>query len=109
MIDLKIDEGGSLGVLTLEGEITITEAGELKKALLEGLNRAKQLLVEIENITALDLTCLQLLCSAERSYPEKEKVITFSGKIPEAFRNTAEKAGYLKEFGKENLLSIGGN
>ena len=109
MIDLNIDDGGDLGVLTLKEDVTIVEAEKLKEALLEGLKSSKQLLVELNELTGLDLTCLQLIYSAKKSFSKEDKVFTLSGKFPEIFKETIKNAGYLNEFNNEELYQQGGN
>ena len=51
-------------LIRLEGECTVTSAAELKRLLLEGLASGKDLKLDLERVTEIDLTAMQLLWAA---------------------------------------------
>ena len=54
-------------VLRLKGDLTIQQAAALKALLVQELERATRLHLLLSKETDLDLSTLQLLCSAHRS------------------------------------------
>ncbi len=66
MMQLTVQDSGTLGILTLRGTFTRIHAGELRAQLTRGINRANRLIVNCEQVESFDLSCLKLLCSAYR-------------------------------------------
>lgn len=60
------DEATNGGVLTLRGEATIQHVAELKKALVEAVETAEQVTIDVSSITAVDVAGVQLLCACHR-------------------------------------------
>jgi anti-anti-sigma regulatory factor len=54
--------------LQLGGEATIAHAQQLKDALVEALTGSPCLLVDCRGLDEADFSCLQLLCSAHRTF-----------------------------------------
>ena len=61
-----LDQNEASCLIRLEGEINISSAAELKKLLLEALSSGKELSLDMERVTELDVTALQLVWAAER-------------------------------------------
>ena len=64
---VTIDQSEALCLIRLEDDINITSAAELKKLLLEALASGRELRVDLERATELDVTALQLFWAAERA------------------------------------------
>ncbi len=82
--------------LTLEGAATIDSAAELKKALLNGLDRSAELVVDCSGASVLDLSALQLLCSAHRTAVALNKKVTLAGVRAEVVNRAIEEAGFAR-------------
>ena len=95
MIEFSANESGESGSLTLSGEVTIQHAEILKEALLEAISVSKRLEFNLEKIERTDLSCLQLLCSAHRSFLHAGKEVKAVGKIPPSFRDAVLEAGFV--------------
>ena len=67
MINFKIEESKNAGVLKLDGELSIEQAAELKTALINSIENSDNVIIDIEDITEIDLSCMQLLCSAHQT------------------------------------------
>ena len=87
---------GDSGVLTLEGELTLPYAEELKKALLRAILDTDDVSIAFGNVQDVDLSCLQLLCSAHRSAVRLKKRVSFASGLPPAVKEAAETAGYAR-------------
>jgi anti-anti-sigma regulatory factor len=85
--------------VALEGEWTIERANELKHVLLDALGTVDHLLLDFEKVEAVDLTCLQLLCSAHRSAIAMKKHMSVTGRQSEAFDRLLREAGFMRSVG----------
>jgi anti-anti-sigma regulatory factor len=83
----------------LMGEWTIERAGELKGMLSEGLEGGECIVVDVEEIENVDLSCLQLLCAAHRASLREGKLLTLGGKRPDQFRKRVHEAGFSRALG----------
>jgi anti-anti-sigma regulatory factor len=88
---------GNGGVLTLQGDLTVGQADALKVALLGGMAQADSVTVNLDQVTSIDLSCLQVFCSAHRTYDTEKKVLSFNrqGLVP--FEKTLRLAGFIRE------------
>lgn len=82
------------GKLMLQGELTIQHVASLKEVLLAALHKVKDLSIALEGVTDIDLSCLQVLCSAHRTAIAAQKSISVTGTWPEGFRSVVGRAGY---------------
>ncbi len=94
MIDFKMEDSGNIGVLTMDGELTIQCADELKTVLIRSLDNVEHVVLNFKEVTEMDLSCLQLFCSACRTSAGLNKRLTLTGNHPEAFKRAIRNAGY---------------
>lgn len=87
---------GKQGNITLDGNLTVNRAEELRMLLIKALIDADHVQVDFGPVTEVDLSCLQLLCSAHRSAGRMKRRLSLSGGWPEPFQKTLEEAGYAR-------------
>lgn len=87
------------GVMRLEGELTIQHAGRLRDVLLEALAEVKELSLDLEGVTEADVACLQVLCSAHKTFMKANKGLTRIGRVSESFERAVNDSGYRRETG----------
>jgi len=92
------EQGGTL-VLRVAGELTIPYAGQFRGALLDALDGAGRVIVSLEGVTAMDITGLQLLCSAHRTATAREKGFGIEGTTNPAVTQAAGLAGFRRHVG----------
>jgi len=85
--------------LVLDSKLTIEKAGELKNKLLKTIESANNIKLDISNINEIDLSGIQLLCSAHRTCNNLNKKLSLTGKKNDIFNNTTKSAGYIFEHG----------
>jgi anti-anti-sigma regulatory factor len=102
MDDMTIErlEGEAQGKVGLKvsGSVTISQAAEFKAALLEALQGADELQVDLSGATGVDLATLQLLCATHQSCELVGKrfgVVDGEG----LFRSVAAEAGFVRHVG----------
>jgi|Deesub1362A_J573_1020465.scaffolds.fasta_scaffold00073_21 anti-anti-sigma factor len=98
-MNFKIEQSGNARVLKATGDLTIERAAELKEVLLRLLGEADNVIFDLKGVNALDLTCLQLMCSAHRTAVMSNKRFTLAETYPEAFKNAVKEAGYYRHAG----------
>ncbi len=96
-MNFERDASGGQGTLTLAGELTIQSAGALRDTVLQAQAGVERLLVNLEGVTGVDISCLQVLCSAHHLSVSADKQLGFTGGIPAVFRQAVADAGYAKE------------
>lgn len=85
---------GGIGTVAVEGELTIAHAGELRSVLARSTEEAASVVIRFGSIDDVDLSCLQLLCSAHRTLAKKNKDLRMEGEGVRRIFSVAEKAGY---------------
>jgi anti-anti-sigma regulatory factor len=87
------NQSGNKSVITLEGDLTLPHAETLRGILTQALQESDDVTIAIVTVHNVDLSCLQLLCSAHRSAMRLKKQITFIGSPPQVFNDAVETAG----------------
>lgn len=97
-MDTCFEKSGDHGVLSVEGDLTIEYAAGLKTVLAEALNSGLQLILDVANVAKIDVSCLQLICSAHRSAVLSGKTFALryaGGEFVRAVKDT----GFLRHVG----------
>jgi len=92
-------EAGKEGVLSLVGDLTMAEAQETQKVLLEAIEEVDTLHLDLKEIESVDVSFIQLLCAAHRECFLSEKDIFLQGGVSDIIENLLERAGYSKQCG----------
>jgi anti-anti-sigma factor len=89
---------GENGQINLSGELTVQYASELHAALVEAQNTVTDLVVNLEDISEVDVSCLQLMCAAHRSAVRFQKSFAL-GKVCPEVKKAVEETGYIRRMG----------
>jgi ABC-type transporter Mla MlaB component len=81
--------------ITLEGELTLPRAEEIKRLFHQGLKGGKNVAIAFGSVNNVDLSFLQLCCSLNRSAVRDNKQARIEGVAPKALQDAAKAAGYL--------------
>lgn len=92
---LTVKESGTLGVLTLKGELTQHHADELKIFLRRALDYVGRVVVDCEKVIAVDPACLQVICSAYRQSQMLRKHFALAGHRQDLFLDAAKASKYV--------------
>jgi anti-anti-sigma factor len=90
---VALEQAGGLSVIHFQGEINISSAAGLKEELLRALASGSDLRLDVELLTGLDVTALQLLWAAEREARGSGKAFTVLQAIPDGILLAACEAG----------------
>ena len=80
-------------ILRVEGSLTIEHACALKELLIEALEETDHLDIDLQNITSVDLACLQVLCAAHKTFVEAHRHMGIQDDPPEIFIKSLFNAG----------------
>ncbi len=93
------DETSQAGTLILEGDLNIQRAVELKDLLMRSRELNESLLLKTEKVIGADVSCLQVLCSAHRTWMKSGRHLAVEGRLSAALAKAADDAGYRRERG----------
>jgi len=72
-----------VSTVTLRGALNIETSAELHHALLESLNESQRVVLDARQLEGIDITCLQVICSACKTATTEKRSFECEGKIPE--------------------------
>lgn len=98
MADIKIEKKGDTYKLVISGGLTIEHAAGFREALMKSLGNASHVMLNMDGVTETDLSCLQLLCSAHRTFVNAKKSVELGG-TSDILKQAARDAGYKRCFG----------
>lgn len=81
-------------VINLQANVDISDAADLKQALLDALLSHKELRLDLAGVTELDITAVQLLWAAARESQREGVSFTIIGAVPEEITATVRDAGF---------------
>lgn len=96
---LEIAELQEYEIIKLSGDLTVERAAELRKILEDQLERTERLLLSFAEVTEVDISFLQLLCSTHRTALKVSKSFWLDKDRPEALRSAIKGAGFIREQG----------
>jgi ABC-type transporter Mla MlaB component len=96
---ITLKRSGKKDLIQCSGELTLDHAEELRSALIKALIDVDRVELDMEKVTAVDLSCLQLLCSAHRSAVRMNKLLALRHGRPDELNRAADEAGYLRRAG----------
>jgi ABC-type transporter Mla MlaB component len=99
--------------LILDGELTVAGAAQFREMLIQAMASSDRVELDMGEVTALDLSCLQLICSAHRTAQVSGKELTLGKGQSEILKKARMDAGYIRHQGcrynpTETCLWVGG-
>jgi ABC-type transporter Mla MlaB component len=82
--------------IVLKGDLTVKNAAKMKSNIVKALKNCETVAISFGGIRKVDLSCLQLLCSAHRSAVRREKMMYFESDIPPHLNDLAMISGFLR-------------
>ncbi len=96
---MEIGASSPNGVMRLSGELNIHHAGRLREALREAFATGEALSLDLEGVTEVDIACLQVLCTAHRTFRASNRVLQTIGRSATAFEQAVDDSGYRRKAG----------
>jgi ABC-type transporter Mla MlaB component len=77
--------------LKASGRLSIPDAVEMKELLQAAFGKCGEVDLDLTGAESLDLACVQVLCSANRSFRKAGKVLKTQGILPAGVRESLEE------------------
>lgn len=94
------------GRVVAEGVLTVSRIAELRDELINALKKSKKVALDLQAVTEIDLSALQLFCSAHKTAINTKKYFELIDSSTGVAKNTAGLNGFLRPQGcsidKEN-------
>jgi anti-anti-sigma factor len=98
-VAITLDQRETTCTLKLEGVLDIGSAKELKASLVQALETGKELCLELERTSSLDVTAVQLLWAFVQDAKRSSLALGVTGPVPEevsiAFRDAGLETFFL--------------
>ena len=105
------EESNNRGTLTLEGDLSLAQTEEFRMLLIKAIINVDELVIAFGKIRDVDLSCLQLLCSAHRSSDQDEKTGCVFRNLAESVPKGGQRCRILPDVGMQprsfQQLSVG--
>lgn len=88
------DDSKNEGLLNADGELTIQQAADFKDTLTKAISEVDRLEINFDKVTEVDITCLQILCSAHKTCVKVNKELSITGRQSEVLKEAIKYAGY---------------
>ncbi len=100
-MEIRMEQGGAdkTGVVAISGRMTIEHAGEIRAALLEAFSRGDGVRLDLDGVSEVDLTGLQLICAAHISSIKRKMSFSVSTTASEPLISFVQNAGFLRHIG----------
>jgi anti-anti-sigma regulatory factor len=110
---VEMAHSAETGAVELKGSWTIERAHQLNQTLIEALQAAEAVSVDVASLSEADLSCLQLLCAAHRTSLNLKKPFKLTRERSATFRQVVHDAGFVRTLGchqdpSKSCLWVGG-
>lgn len=107
-----VRDGGEV-IVTSGNRLAIDTASDFSRIIREALESSHLVAIEFEPEVELDITCVQILCSACKSAANSGKVFTYHGLKPQALSDIiascgAERRSVCKHNNESTCIWFGG-
>ncbi|MBU2515464.1 hypothetical protein KJ966_29460 [bacterium] len=93
-IVFSIDESAFSGHVKISGVLTERKANEIRKAVERSANVVEYFKLNLENVTAVDVSCIEALYATCENLGKSNKPVQIEGICPVAFTSAVEDVGY---------------
>jgi len=88
------DEKEKKARMTIEKELTIYTALEIKEYFLEAVEKFNEIKIQIKDVENIDLSFIQLIESLRKTAEEYNKKINISAELKDGTRELVENSGF---------------
>jgi anti-anti-sigma regulatory factor len=97
-IETSSNQPGSV-VIKIAGDMTVPYASEIRDRLIAAFDQSDTITVDLSKVAGIDVSGLQLLCSAHRSSIQLKKVYKIIGRGIDMLWEAADMSGQLRQKG----------
>ncbi|MDD2365275.1 MAG: hypothetical protein PHN84_03855 [Desulfuromonadaceae bacterium] len=112
-LNSSVRENGSI-VITSGDRLTIENASDFSRIVSESLHSSSSVLIEFDSSVEIDITGVQILCSACKSAANSGKIFSYQGVRPKALDDViansgAERHAFCKHNNDSTCIWFGGS
>lgn len=93
-VNVSIDELAKSGSVKISGILTERKTNEIRKVIENSANAVEYFKLNLENVTAVDVSCIELLYATCESMNKSNKPMRIEGICPVVFTSAVEDVGY---------------
>jgi len=82
MARIHREDTGTAWMIHIQGNLSIQDSPALKEHLLEALSHQKGVMVDLTEALAIDVACMQVFCSAHKTFQKAGRDISITGELP---------------------------
>jgi anti-anti-sigma regulatory factor len=97
-IEVTLSGNGELATVIIGETLTIETCAEFKQALSNALDSAPQVMLDTRLLRQIDITSLQLICSACKSALSRNRSLTFGNVIPDCIESLRTNIGAKRSY-----------
>ncbi len=95
MLQCSVKKRGGRNTLCVSGSLTVRYISEFRERLLKLCDQDRDIVLNVQDVTEVDLSGLQVLCSAGKSLKEQGRKMIIDSGCPDVLLKTVEDAGYM--------------
>ncbi len=97
MARILMEDFGHTLIMHVQGNLSIQDSSALREHLLEAVSAHKGVVVDLTEAGTIDVACMQVLCSAHKTFKKAGKDIGISGEIPAGFIDSLKSMALAPE------------
>jgi len=94
-MELIIDESGTSGTLTLKKALSYDHVMDLKQILSNAMDQLNRIILDLDQLTGIDFSCLQLLFAAQKTCQQNHKSLLLKSLNPH-LSQCIQDAGFVR-------------
>lgn len=98
MAKIQCEDTGNVRVIKAAGVLNIQDASTLKDFLLDSCSTVGDLLLDLSEVESMDVACLQVICSAHKTFQRYQKAIGTTGGISRGMTESLASMGLTPGF-----------
>lgn len=102
----EVSENGTALEIRLCGRLAIDTGSELLEILKKHLPLKQKINIDVSRLSEIDITGMQIFCSACRTAMENSQIFTFTGSIPVCIKESINKMGLQNHTNCERNVDI---
>jgi anti-anti-sigma regulatory factor len=95
-MSVKIESLPQSCTVSISGDFTLVQIGEIKNAILQGLDSHGKINLDLIDVTGADTSCLQLFCAIHKSLRKRNGTLHLKNKPTALISNLLTRAGYFR-------------
>ncbi|MFA5904245.1 MAG: STAS domain-containing protein [Desulfobacula sp.] len=98
-MECNINPKGNDCCIKFSGAMGIAQANEAKTILVKSLSSYRNVVLDLKEVSDVDMSIVQLLCSANMSFEKSDRHLTITGKDKDLITALLTELGYENDFG----------